>query len=181
MYISKAAGIILPKLLMVLIMAAFIVYPVKAQTDDVQVGSSLLQRYQTQGAFYDYSDPDGLNIKVSVWGFVKYPGRYIIPANTNVNELLSYAGGPTDDSQLERMSLIRTNEDSSQTVIELKYNDILFDEKMKVLSSPPQVAAGDILIVPGEPRLYFRDYLTITLSVVSTLISLSILILNIVK
>lgn len=181
MYFKKTAGLLCAKLLMLLLTAAFFVNPVKAQTDDVQVGSSLLQRYQNQGALYDYSDPEALNIKVSVWGFVKYPGRYIIPANTNVNELLSYAGGPTDDSQLEKMSLIRTNQDSSQTVMELKYNDILFDEKMKVLSSPPQVAAGDILIVPGEPRLYFRDYLTITLSVVSTLISLSILILNIAK
>jgi hypothetical protein len=153
---------------------------VKAQAD-VQIGSSLIPRNQSQGAYFDYSDPEAINIKVSVWGFVKYPGRYLIPSYSNVNDLLSYAGGPTDDSELKQMSLIRTNADSSQSIINLDYNDILFDEQMKVLNRPPQVVAGDILLVPGEPRLYFKDYFSITLSVFSALISLGILILNIVE
>ncbi|MFO7446278.1 MAG: SLBB domain-containing protein [Ignavibacteriaceae bacterium] len=168
---------ILPGLLLFL----FFNIAVYSQTEDVQVGASLLQRYQSQGAYYDYADPEGLNIKVSVWGYVRYPGRYIIPANSNVNDLLSYAGGPSNDTQLENMSLIRTNKDSSQSLIELKYTDFLFDERMRVINKPPQLEAGDVLIAPGEPRLYFKDYLSITLSVVSTLISLSILILNIAK
>jgi len=150
----------------------------KAQTD-IQVGSSLIPRNQTQGAYYDYSDPEAINIKVSVWGFVKYPGRYLIPSYSNVNDLLSFAGGPTDASELKQMSLIRTLPDSSQSVINLAYNDILFDEKMQVVNRPPQVEAGDILLVPGEPRWYLKDYMSMSLSIFSALISLGILIINI--
>ncbi len=58
-----------------------------AQEDDYQVGLSQDYIRQNQGAYYDYSDPAGLNIRVSVWGYVKYPGRYIIPQRSNINDL----------------------------------------------------------------------------------------------
>ena len=45
----------------------------------------------------------------------------------------------------------------------------------------PKLMAGDILIVPGAPRLYFRDYFSIGLSIFSALTSLVILIFTIVK
>jgi len=47
-----------------------------AQQEDYQLGMNQSYLRQNQGAYYDYSDPDGLNIKVSIWGYVKYPGRY---------------------------------------------------------------------------------------------------------
>jgi protein involved in polysaccharide export with SLBB domain len=151
------------------------------QNGDIQIGSSLNQLRQSQGALYDYSDPESVNIKVAIWGFVKFPGKYIIPINSTVNDLLSLSGGPTDDAHLNELKLIRIAEDSSQVVVDLSYEDVMWDKEVKVFSRNRQITAGDILVVPGEQRLYFRDYLTISLSVVSTLISLSILILNIVK
>ncbi len=42
-------------------------------------------RRNIYGGYYDYSDPESINIKVSVWGFVKYPGRYVIPEQTTVS------------------------------------------------------------------------------------------------
>jgi protein involved in polysaccharide export with SLBB domain len=151
------------------------------QNGDIQIGSSLNQLRQSQGALYDYSDPESVNIRVAIWGFVKFPGKYIIPINSTVNDLLSLSGGPTDDAHLNELKLIRIAEDSSQVVVDLSYEDVMWDKEVKVFSRNRQITAGDILVVPGEQRLYFRDYLTISLSVVSTLISLSILILNIVK
>jgi protein involved in polysaccharide export with SLBB domain len=151
------------------------------QNGDIQIGSSMNQLRQSQGALYDYSDPESVNIRVSVWGFVKFPGKYIIPINSTVNDLLSFSGGPTDDAHLTKLKVIRMAEDSSQMVINLNYEDILWDKEIRFFSNNQQITAGDILVVPGEQRLYFRDYLSLSLSVVSTLISLSILILNIVK
>jgi protein involved in polysaccharide export with SLBB domain len=148
---------------------------------DIQIGSSLNQLRQSQGALYDYSDPESVNIKVAVWGFVRFPGRYVIPINSSVNDLLSLSGGPTDDAHLNKLKLIRMAEDSSQVVMDLGYEDVMWDKEVRVFNSNQEVTAGDILVVPGEQRLYFRDYLSLSLSVVSTLISLSILILNIVK
>ena len=159
----------------------FMTLPIFAQ-NDVQIGRGLNElRQQSQGAFYDYSDPSTLNIKVAVWGFVRFPGKYIVPSYSSVEDLLSFAGGPTNDAHLDNLRLYRTDEDSTQSLVKFNYNDLFWNEKLETISEIPDLLAGDILLVPGEPRLYFRDYVTLTLSIVSTLISLSILIINIVK
>ncbi len=152
-----------------------------AQNSELQVGSNTNQLRQNQGAFYDYSDPTTLNIKVAVWGFVKYPGKYVIPMESNVYDLLSYAGGPTEDAHLDDLRIFRTLEDSTREMVKFNYNDLLWDENLKELKNAPGLDAGDILLVPGSQRLYFKDYLQIGLSVFSALISLTILILNIAK
>ena len=54
-----------------------------AQNENLQLGSSLNNKVN-QGGLYDYSDPSAVNIKVSVWGFVRYPGKYIIPIYCNI-------------------------------------------------------------------------------------------------
>ncbi|HKJ81749.1 MAG TPA: SLBB domain-containing protein [Ignavibacteriaceae bacterium] len=156
--------------------------PAFAQNSDVQIGSSMNQlRIPSAGGFFDYSDPSTVNIKVAVWGFVKYPGKYIIPSYSNVNDLLSYAGGPEDAARLQEMRIIRTNADSSQTIIPLDYKDILFNLNVKNNPQAPLLHAGDVLMVTGEPRLYFKDYLSIGLSVVSTLISIATLVVLVVR
>lgn len=152
-----------------------------AQNSELQVGSKSDQLRQNQGAFYDYSDPTSLNIKVAVWGFVKYPGKYIIPVESNVYDLLSYAGGPNDDAHLDDLRIFRTRADSSEAMIKFNYNDLLWDENLQTFKNAPSLDAGDILLVPGSDRLYFKDWVQIGLSVMSVLISLSILILNIAK
>lgn len=152
-----------------------------AQNEGVQIGSSINQRYQNAGAYYDYSDPSTVNIKVAVWGFVRYPGKYIIPGYSTVNDLLSYAGGPEDAARLQELRLYRTNEDSSQTIINLNYKDIMFDQNDKSTPKPMLLKPGDILLVSGEPRLYFQNVLSIGLSIISTLISIATLVVIIRK
>ena len=164
-----------------LILSFFFSMMVFAQNSDMQVGSNTNQLRQNQGAFYDYSDPTTLNIKVSVWGFVKYPGKYVIPMESNVYDLLSYAGGPSEDAHLDDLRIFKTFEDSSREMVKFNYDDLLWDENLKEFKNAPGLDAGDILLVPGSQRLYFKDYLQIGLSVFSALISLSILILNIAK
>ena len=153
-----------------------------AQSNDTKIGidyGSL--KMNPQGAVYDYSDPQSINIKVAVWGNVKFPGRYIVPEYTNAKDLLSYAGGPTQDALLEELRIYRTREDSTQEFIPLNYNDLLWSKNPQKVPVAPQIKAGDVLLAPGEPRLYTKDYLSISLSIISTLISLSILIINIVR
>jgi polysaccharide export outer membrane protein len=147
--------------------------------DELQFGTGINPLRQTQGGFYDYSDPDAVNIKVSVWGFVRFPGKYIIPFYSNVFDLLSYAGGPTDDANLDDIKIFRVSEDSVQSFIELNYKEFLWGNELTSQKTAPQILTGDILLVPGEERLYFRDYFSIITSVISVAISLAILILNI--
>ena len=147
--------------------------------NEIQLGTSLGQIRQSQGGYYDYSDPDAVNIKVSVWGFVKYPGKYIVPFYTNAFDLLSFAGGPTEDANMDDIRIFRVNEDSSQAFINLDYKDFLWNKELTSDKEAPLVLASDILLVPGEERLYFRDYFSLTLSILSVIISLAILVINI--
>lgn len=152
-----------------------------AQNEGVQIGSSMSERYQSAGGYYDYSDPQAVNIKVAIWGWVRFPGKYVIPAYSNVNDLLSYAGGPTDAAHLQDLKLIRTGKDSTQDIIDIRYQDLLVDNNITNFPRAPLLKPGDVLIVSGEPRLYFNNYLSITLSVVSTLVSIATFVYLIVK
>ena len=166
----------LSKTFVLLILIAFPVI-VSAQNNDIQMGSGFNKIGFTQGGFFDCSDPSSVNIKVSVWGFVRFPGKYVIPVYSKINDLLSYAGGPTDEARLEEMRIVRLDSNSSKQVIyNLNYNDFLMDSKIAVDSSVQSLKAGDILLVSGSPRFYLRDYIGTILSVVSVLISFTILV-----
>ncbi|MCB0752646.1 MAG: hypothetical protein KDC52_14335 [Ignavibacteriae bacterium] len=148
---------------------------------DYQLGSdaSALRQRSIYGGFYDYSDPEAININVSVWGFVKYPGRYVIPEYTSVVDLLSYVGGPEDDSNLDELRIYRI-ENNKETMIPFNYNDLMWEPELEgKYKKVPSLKPSDILVVPGGPRLYFMDWFSIGLSVFSALISLTILIVTI--
>ncbi len=152
------------------------------QAKKYEIGTPYSNITTRTGGFYDFSDPQSVNIKVSVWGFVRYPGKYVIPVYSDVSDLLSYSGGPTDNAHMDDLRLYRILKDSTQIMYKFNWNDLLWEDslhtqKLKV----PKLKAGDILLVPGSRRLYFRDYFSMALSLVSVLISLSILILNITR
>jgi len=169
------------------------------EAQDVKVGRDAQLR-QTGGAFYDYSDADKINITVSALGYVKFPGKYLVPEGTTVLDLLAYAGGPTTDALLEQIALFRfANSDTSafpppknakdsslisktgNRVLELNYNSLLWEEHITPVDTIPKMQPGDILLLKGEPRFFFRDYLSIGLQILSAAISLTILILNITR
>ena len=126
-----------------------------AQNNGMQLGGDLNSlRQPAQGGFYDFSDPQAVNIKVAVWGWVKFPGKYLIPAYCTVNDLLSYSGGPTDAARLENLRLMRMNPDSTQTIINIKYADLMMDLKSNNMIKSPSLQPNDVLLVIGEPRYY---------------------------
>lgn len=148
-----------------------------SQVKDYELGTPNIGNRSINAGYFDYSDPFSINFKVSVWGFVKFPGRYNLPENITLVDLLSYAGGPTDDALLEDLRLYRLKEDGTQELFKFDFNDLwredeLYDKNRKMV----QLQAGDILVVPGEPRLYFKDWFSITISTVGTLIALATLI-----
>lgn len=147
--------------------------------EDIQIGKSLKNFDRYGGARYDYADPDAINIKVLVWGYVQYPGQYIIPSTSSVNDLLSLTGGPSQDADMEDLRLFRINPDSTQSMIKFNYNDLLWNDKLEKPVIIPELKPGDILLVPGAPRYFFQDYFTLALSVVSTLSSIAVLLITI--
>jgi len=169
--------------ILIFLIFGFLFMTLNAQIKDYELGADVLgMRYNPQGGYFNYSDPEAVNIKVAVWGWVRYPGKYTVPSYTTVSDLLSLAGGPTDGADLEDLRVYRVNEDSTQAMMKFNYNDLLYESKLQSrYRKVPKLDAGDILVVPGEPRLYFRDHFSIWMSLFSVLISLTILVLNIVR
>jgi len=147
------------------------------QVKDYELGADRLSgRSNYNGGYFNYSEPLGVNIKVAVWGFVKYPGRYFVPINTTVTDLLSLAGGPTDDAHLDQLRIYRVTADGTNELYQFDYDDLMWEDQLRLKKRYiPELIAGDILVIPGSQRLYLRDWISITLGVVSTLISLTTL------
>lgn len=150
-----------------------------AQNNDIQLGSQYSPITQRQGGVFDYSDPETINMHVSVWGFVKYPGRYLVPIYTSVSDLLSLAGGPNENSELSDLRLYRVMEDSTQHMFKFDFEDLLWDNEINLNNRKvPKLQGSDLLVVPGEPRLYFKDWFRLGLSIISAAVTLWLLILR---
>jgi hypothetical protein len=92
------------------------------------------------------------------------------------------AGGPIQDANVDDLKLFRINLDSSQTIINFNYSDLLWNNGG--LSKPlkiPGLCPGDILLVPGSPKWYLKDYLGLVLSIVSTVASIATILVYIYK
>lgn len=147
--------------------------------DDVQIGSNLNNRSQSQGGLYDYSDPAGFNIKVQLWGYVKYPGYYVVPASSNLNDILSYAGGPLEDAMLNDVRIYRQTEVESEKLTRYNLNDLLWSDSLTTAIVFPKLNAGDVVLVPGEPRYFVREDIQFFVSISLALATLAVLIISI--
>lgn len=135
-------------------------------------------------AVYDLSDPTGINMEVNLWGFVRYPGRYRVPIGTTVMDLISFSGGPTDESNLEEIRIIRDANDQSKKpqVIKLNYDDILWGEKMSTQPKMnPVLQPGDVVVIQKEKRYTFRDNLGVYIPILTSIITIATFILTLSK
>jgi hypothetical protein len=102
------------------------------------------------GSFYNFSSGSGCDLMVSVWGFVRNPGRYRVPCETNLLDLLSYCGGPNDrgaDVYLDKVKVVRKGgADQQNEIAEVFEVDV---EKYLELRTSP-VVTSDLLLFPGD-------------------------------
>lgn len=152
-----------------------------SQVDRQKVGNESF--FNQQGGFFNYGDKDNVNIDVNVWGFVKFPGKYLIPEGSTVQDLISYSGGPIVDAKLEEVILYRPKNDSlgnfKDKLIDLSYNDLFWEEVRQGKDRMnPVLKPGDILVIRGEPRYFARDNVNFILSISAVLISLGILVVT---
>jgi len=153
-----------------------------SQNRDEQLGSgSIISKQTVPISVFDYSDPESVNIKVAVWGSTKITGKFIIPIYSTVNDLLSYAGGPLETANLEDLRIYRTNPDSSQSIINLKYGDLLFDTDTLDIPKYIPLKGGDVLLVSAKQRFFLRDYLSWGFAIITTLASVASLIVILKK
>ncbi len=153
-----------------------------AQNGKDKIGSEELKINGTN--YFNYADKEKVNIEVNLWGYVKNPGKYLIPKGTTFIDLITLGGGPVLESKLEDIRIIRPKNDTlritEEQIINLNYNDYLWGEGANPTKKiNPVLMSGDIILVPGSPRYFFRDNLNFILAISSVLISLGILVLTI--
>ena len=79
-------------------------------------------RAQQEQPFSNYvlDNEDELKMVVHIWGEVQKPGEYVVPYETNILELISKAGGPTQYANLSKVRLTRDSENLNLTQNALK-------------------------------------------------------------
>lgn len=136
-------------------------------------------------ALYDLSDPTGVNIEVNMWGTVRYPGRYRVPIKTTFLDLLSYAGGPLENSKLDDIRIYRMPSDSifgKPEIITLNYEDMLYEENVKSnIRLNPSLRAGDVVFLLEEKRHTLRENIALYLPIVTSILSIVTLIVTLSK
>jgi hypothetical protein len=116
----------------------------------------------------DLLAPQVSGSKYYVWGEVRAPGAYSFLAAPDIFELMSAAGGPTENANLRRIVLIR-----SLTQKEVRVNLRAMLRSGKIIRLSP----GDVVIVPTSSWSYFLQGLGVVTGV-ATLVTLVITVIN---
>jgi len=128
------------------------------------------QANQNRPGYYFYAKPYEVTMTVNIWGEVPQQGVYVIPTSTDIIELISFAGGPRERSNLDDVLLYRVSgkkEARAKTLYKIDVRDILEGKSPTVPLAP-----GDMIVVKRlSEGLSWQDVLTI----VNTLTALSVL------
>ncbi len=112
------------------------------------------------GSYYNFSSGTGCDLNVSVWGFVGNPGRYKVPCETNLLELLSYCGGPSvrgAEPYMDKVKVIRrggvNRENEIKEVFEVDLSKYLLVTDIPAVTTELLLFPGDLIIVDGEETI----------------------------
>jgi protein involved in polysaccharide export with SLBB domain len=145
---------------------------------ETELGNSK-QSSMSRPGYYFYAKPFEVTMSVTLWGEVPQQGVYIIPTNTDIVQLISFAGGPKDRSNLEDVLLYRTSGKKDQRVrllMTVNVRDIL-EGRTPTLPLAP----GDMIVVKKNPEgLSLSEVLTI-INTAATLTVLGLTVYNMKK
>jgi polysaccharide biosynthesis/export protein len=101
---------------------------------------------QDRAAQYYLGSKDELLIPVNVWGFVQKPGQYLVPDNTDLITLLSYAGGPSENAKISHIRVIRNDRKMGNVVYKVDVKKYIETGDDRLI---PNLKPGDTIIVNG--------------------------------
>jgi hypothetical protein len=134
------------------------------------------QSNQTRPGYYFYAKPYEVTMTVNLWGEVPQQGVYIIPTSTDIIQLISFAGGPRDRSNLDEVLLYRATgkkDQKARLLLKVDVRDILEGRSATVPLMP-----GDMIVIKKFPEgMTLQEVLTI----VSTVATLTVLVLTIIN
>ena len=115
---------------------------------------------------------------VRLWGAVRQPGLHQIPSGTDLMQLLTLAGGPNADAELNDVTIKRSTKDGYK-VIRVALNDFIESPNGKAMELEP----NDIVILPATKPFINSNTLTL-ISVITSIVGIvasSVIIANQIK
>ncbi len=106
-----------------------------------------------RAAQYFLGTTDELLIRVNIWGFVNKPGQYMVPSETDLISLISYAGGPQPLAKLSKIRIVRKTLNSGKDeIIEINVKKFIENGNVKI----PALKPDDTIIVKASRWHYFN-------------------------
>jgi hypothetical protein len=157
-------------------LTASIVNPLQAQSQPQENSNT---------SEYLLGNEQQLEMVVAIWGEVKLPGKYRVPYNTNVVELISIAGGPTQNGKLSKVQITgkaaqwATDAGAIESVVQssteplgqeelkrrletvsrkiLVYNVSKYLSNQKMVTPPPILQPGDVVNIKTNAWYQWRE------------------------
>jgi hypothetical protein len=125
--------------------------------------------------YYDLTRPGQDAVNINIWGAVRTAGYYVVPAGTDLSQMLSFSGGPATLGERRgdrrpdiTVSISRAMSEGRKVVYIADFNYLINEAQVY-----PVLEDGDIIILEGEPlprRWEARDYLSLVSASVSILL-----------
>ena len=148
------------KIALTLLTMVAVVAPSFAQVSTETELSNSRQSNQSRPGYYFYAKPFEVTMTVNLWGEVPQQGVYVVPTSTDIVQLISFAGGPKDRSNLEEVLLYRATgkkDPKARQELTINLRDILEGRAATVPLAP-----GDMIVVKRiSTSLTWQDVLTI--------------------
>jgi polysaccharide export outer membrane protein len=80
---------------------------------------------------------------IYVLGEVRNPGKYLVKSGTTFLQAITLAGGFTEFASKNKVKVRRKNNDNSESIISIKYHNILAGLQSNIMMSP-----GDTILIP---------------------------------
>jgi polysaccharide biosynthesis/export protein len=143
-------------MLLVVVLAALCATAL-AQNTGNPFGTTLTQT--SLPSYYYIAKQGEMTMQVNLWGDVLKPGRYEVPINTDLIQLISLAGGPTREADLSEVQISRYSTTSAGLLkrqVKVNLQDFLKTDEAKLVLQP-----GDAIYVDYVTRLNVRDVFTV--------------------
>lgn len=114
-------------------------------------------------AQYFLGDSNELLVPVNIWGFVEKPGQYMVPHNTDLISLMSYAGGPKEGAKISSVKIVRSDAQRGNRVFNINVKEYLDSGNPQLI---PILRPGDTVIVKGSTFNWIQKFLSFLSSLV---------------
>ncbi len=114
--------------------------------------------------YYAGAMPGAVMMKVNILGAIHKPGVYNVPVNSELNSVLSYAGGPTIDAKLDQV-MVRSKQGTTNKVKRVDLEEFFNNEE----SNPYRLKPDDYVFIEQKQKIISNEILQTTTLVSSIL------------